>query len=304
MTLRNFQIFVEVCNLGSMSAAAQKLFISQSAVSQIIKEMEHHYGIALFRRISHRLELTEAGKKLYSHALKMVQYSSLIEASMSDPSKTAALRIGSVSAEIMIDIMAEYKKEHPELAFSMIHSTRQNLDMLLASSQLDVAIVSGIAHVSGYHRFPLTIFDNLFACRADTALSDLLSGDHPVLTMEELAQFPIYICSISEEIEQSLHSIFLTRNVPYKLVGSFLHYNGVIEAAVKDLGIILVNRTNFEHTGSLLKEIRVEGVEIKSDFSLLCPYASDDNPYVRDFVDFAQKNFEAIRSRFPAYRNL
>ena len=87
-------------------------------------------------------------------------------------------------------------------------------------------------------------------------------------------------------------------------MGSFLHFNGVIEAAVKDLGIILVNRTNFEHTGSLLKEIRVEGVEIKSDFSLLCPYASDENHYVRDFVDFAQKNFEAIRSRFPAYRNL
>ena len=304
MTLRNFQIFVEVCNTGSMSAAAQKLYISQSAVSQIIKEMEHHYHTTLFRRVSHRLELTESGKKLYSHALKMVQYSSLIEASMIDSYKTAALRIGSVSAEIMIDILAEYKKEHPELAFSMIHSTRQNLDMLLRSSQLDVAIVSGIVHVSGFHRFPLTVFDNLFACKADTSLSELLAGDSPVLTVEELAQFPIYICSISEEIEQSLHSVFLNHNVPYKLVGSFLHFNGVIEAAVKDLGIILVNRTNFEHSRSLLKEIRVEGVEIRSDFSLLCPDASIDNPYVLDFIDFAQKNFESIRSRFPSYRNM
>ena len=303
MTLRNFQIFVEVCNQGSMSAAAHKLFISQSAVSQIIKEMESHYRTTLFHRVSHRLELTEAGKKLYSHALKMVQYNSLIEASMNDSSKTATLRIGSVSAEIMLDIFSEYKKEHPEIACSLIHSTRQQLDMLLNSSQLDVAIVSGISYLSGYHRFPLTVLENLFACKADTKLSGLLTGDHPVLTVEELAQLPIYVCSISEEIEQSLHSVFLDRKVPYKLVGSFLHYDGVIEAALKDLGIILVNRTNFEHTGNLLKEIRVKGLSIKSEISLICS-KENSNPYVQDFITFARDNFESIRSHFPSYRNL
>ena len=304
MTLRNFQIFVEVCNQGSMSAAAQKLFISQSAVSQIIGEMEKHYNTILFRRVSHRLELTESGKKLYSHALKMVQYSALIEASMSDSTKSANLRIGSFSAEIMIDIISEYKKIHPELEFSLIQSTRPGLDMLLNSSQLDVAIVGGIFNLSGFLQFPLTVFENIFACSINSALSDKLISAHPVLTLKELSQFPIFVCSISEDIEQALHSVFLNRSLSYNIAGSFLHYNGVIEAAVKDLGIILVNRTNFEHSINLLKEIQVEDLHIKSDISLICPEANISNPYVKDFIGFAQKNFESIKSRFPSYRSL
>jgi len=302
MTLRNFQIFVEVCNQGSMSAAAAKLFISQSAVSQIIKDMEQHYGTVLFHRVSHKLYLTDAGKKLYSHALKMVQYSSLIEMSMKDASKTAALRIGSVSAEIMVDIISEYRQLHPELSFSLIHTTRNNIDMLLNSSQLDVAIVSGTIHMSGYRQYPLTVFENLFACNARSCLSELLSPDHPVLSVEEAAKFPIYVCSIGEETEQALHSIFSSRDVPYNIAGTFLHHNGVIEAAAKDLGIILVNRTNYEHSRSLLKEINVENIKIKSSISLICSERNAANPFVCDLIEFARNNFESIRSRFPEYR--
>ena len=304
MTIRNFQIFVEVCNQGSMSAAAQKFFISQSAVSQIIKDMEQHYQVPLFRREAHRLYLTEAGKKLYSMALKMVQYSSAIETVMSDASKTTSLRIGSVGAEVMVDIIAEYRKLHPELSFSLINNTRPMLDAMLSSAQLDITIVGGLFHLSGYRQFPLTTIDNLLACNVNSRLSELLTPEHPVLTAEELAGFPLYICSISEDIEQYLNSFFQSRNIHYHIAGTFLHYNGVIEAAIKDLGIILVNRTNFEHTDGFLKEIRVKGFDSKSTLSMICSEDRADDPAVRDLISFAQKNFDSIRCTFPTYLTL
>ena len=304
VTIRNFQIFVEVCNQGSMSSAAQKFCISQSAVSQIIKEMEQHYQTPLFRREAHRLYLTEAGKKLYSMALKMIQYSFSIEAIMNDTSKATTLRIGSVSAEIMVDIIAEYRKSHPEVSFSLINSTRPMLEQMLTSSQLDIAIVGGLFHLSGYRQFPLTVIENLFACRTDSRLSELLSPECPVLTAEELASFPIYICSISEDIDQSLQSFFRGRRVSHNVAGSFLHYNGVIEAGVKDLGIILVNRTSFEHTSGLLKEIRVDGFQSKSHLSMICSEDRADEPAIRDLIRFAQKNFDSIRRNFPTFRNV
>ena len=176
--------------------------------------------------------------------------------------------------------------------------------MLLGSSQLDAAIVSGIVNLSGYRCFPLTVLDNLFACKADSALSPLLSPDHPVLSLEELASFPIYVCSIGEEIEQTLRSMFQSRNISYNIAGTFLPYNGVIEAAVKDMGIILVNRINFEHTDNLLKEIQVEDVKMRSHLSLICSNENTNDPAIQSFIEFAQKNFESIRSRFPSYRNL
>ena len=304
MTIRNFQIFVEVCNRGSMSAAAKEYHISQSAVSQIIKEMEEHYHTTLFRREAHRLYLTETGKKLYSMALKMIQYSSSIETAMYDTSKTATLRIGSVSAEIMVDLIAEYRESHPELSFSLINGTRPLLEQMLTSAQLDIAIVGGIFQLSGYRQFPLSSIDNLLACNIDSQISELLSPEQPVLSPEELSRFPIYICSISEDIEQYLHSFFQSRRVPYNIAGSFLHYNGVIEAAIKDLGIILVNRTNFENASGFLKEIRVNGFQCRSHLSLICSEDRAEEPILRDLITFAQKNFDSLRRNYPTYRNL
>ena len=55
MTLRHYRIFVAVCDTMNMTAAAETLFMSQSAVSQAIAELEKHYGVRLFERLSRKL---------------------------------------------------------------------------------------------------------------------------------------------------------------------------------------------------------------------------------------------------------
>ena len=57
MTMKHIKIFIAVCDTGSMTAAAKKLFIAQPAVSFAIAEMEDHYGQKLFDRISNRLHI-------------------------------------------------------------------------------------------------------------------------------------------------------------------------------------------------------------------------------------------------------
>ena len=52
MTLRHLRIFTMVYRLGSMSAAAEKLHLSQPAVSTAIREMETYYGVRLFDRLA------------------------------------------------------------------------------------------------------------------------------------------------------------------------------------------------------------------------------------------------------------
>ena len=53
-TLRHLRIFVTVCETGSMTAAAQILYIAQPAISLAVSEMEEHYKVRLFDRISRR----------------------------------------------------------------------------------------------------------------------------------------------------------------------------------------------------------------------------------------------------------
>ena len=75
MTIRHLNIFLAVAETGSMRTAAQQLYISQPTVSQTIRELEEHYGVALFERLSRKLYITEEGRQLlyYAHQL-MHQY--------------------------------------------------------------------------------------------------------------------------------------------------------------------------------------------------------------------------------------
>ena len=66
MTLRYLQIFVKVCEHMSMSEASKELYISQSAVSQAIRELETYYELSLFTRDRRKLRLTHAGEMLLS----------------------------------------------------------------------------------------------------------------------------------------------------------------------------------------------------------------------------------------------
>ena len=59
----SFKDFVTVCDPGSMTAAAQILYIAQPAISLAVSEMEEHYKVRLFDRISRRAYLTDSGRQ-------------------------------------------------------------------------------------------------------------------------------------------------------------------------------------------------------------------------------------------------
>ena len=64
MTLRHLKIFVEVCEKGGVTRAAESLHIVQPVVSTAVSELEKYYGVRLFDRINRRLVLTGEGKLL------------------------------------------------------------------------------------------------------------------------------------------------------------------------------------------------------------------------------------------------
>ena len=60
--LKPLAVFAEVVDAGSMSAAARRLGMSPSAVSQTIRALEQHGGVTLLHRSTRKLALTEAGR--------------------------------------------------------------------------------------------------------------------------------------------------------------------------------------------------------------------------------------------------
>ncbi|MDO6487986.1 LysR family transcriptional regulator [Colwellia sp. 6_MG-2023] len=72
MTLEQLRMLVKVAELGSLKEASEKLFKTQPAVSQGLKQLETQLGLQLFNRQGYRLVLTDNGKQIYQHALRLM----------------------------------------------------------------------------------------------------------------------------------------------------------------------------------------------------------------------------------------
>ena len=65
ITLRQLRAFIAVARSGSFTLAAESLFITQSALSGLIKELEQSLGVRLFDRSTRRIQLSDIGRGIY-----------------------------------------------------------------------------------------------------------------------------------------------------------------------------------------------------------------------------------------------
>jgi DNA-binding transcriptional LysR family regulator len=146
MTIRHLKIFIEVVDSGKMSIAAARLFISQPTVSQAIRELEEHYGVLLFERLSKKLYITEKGKKLLSYARNVVKQFDDMEEMMLQANYVEKIKIGAtitVGNCILSEVINNFKKINPQIeTYSYVNNTKEIEEKLLRS-ELDIGIVEG-----------------------------------------------------------------------------------------------------------------------------------------------------------------
>lgn len=146
MTIRHFKIFIAVCDRMNMTAAAKTLYMSQSAVSQAIAEMEHFYDVRLFERLSRKLYLTQAGEKLLSYARHMIRMSMEAETVMKTLSEKGSVRIGAsvtVGAHVLPKLVSHYRQINRETEIEVVEDNTERIEKLILNDKIDFALVEG-----------------------------------------------------------------------------------------------------------------------------------------------------------------
>lgn len=146
MTLRHFQIFVAVCDTRSMTRAAQNLFMSQSAVSQAIAEMERHYEVRLFERLSRKLYLTQAGETLLGFARHIIRMNLDAEEEMRNLNQSGMVRIGAsvtIASCVLPKLVSDVMREDPRLSLEVTEDNTTKIEQLILCDKLDIGLVEG-----------------------------------------------------------------------------------------------------------------------------------------------------------------
>lgn len=179
MTIRHLRIFVEVAETGSMSTAARNCFISQPTVSQTIHELEKHYQVNLFERLSKKLYITPAGKQLLSYAKRVLSQFDVLETNMEEYAAADQIRIGAtitLGACLLSSVINELKNLHPRLDTYACVANTSLIEKKLLSSELDVALVEGT--ISSPDLISVPVVDDFLVLA--------MAKDHPLAAQKEI----------------------------------------------------------------------------------------------------------------------
>ena len=110
--LELYRVFREVAEAGNISLAAENLYLSQSAVSQSVKQLEQQLGTRLFTRTAGGLVLTYAGEKYYRMACEVLRVYAAFESEINEERALSQGRVtvGITNTEHLNSVVARLKK--------------------------------------------------------------------------------------------------------------------------------------------------------------------------------------------------
>lgn len=195
MELRQLKYFVMSAEYLNFSEAAKHLFITQSTLSQQIKQLEYELGFQLFLRNSRHIILTEAGEEFLPFAQKTIRDAEDGVQRLYDLQnvKAGTLRVGvtySLSS-VLTEGLLRFMKEFPGVKLEICYETVNRLLELLKTRKLDFILsykpVDEMPEID-----TVTLFEN--------GLSAVVSSGHPLamerrLTLCDLCKYPLVLPS-------------------------------------------------------------------------------------------------------------
>lgn len=144
MELRQLKYFVNVADNLSFSEAAKNLCVTQSTLSQQIKQLERELGTQLFIRSSHKVALTEAGEELLPHAKNTIHSAEICISRISDLNELSSgtLNIGVTYSfsPILTETLITFMRMYPLIKLNIFYKPMSELMDLLKQREVDFVL--------------------------------------------------------------------------------------------------------------------------------------------------------------------
>lgn len=234
MTRKHFTIFVQVCRFLNFSQAAEALNTTQPAVSLAVKELESHYGVALFERMNRRVYLTPAGEALLATAQDVLRGFQEAEETLGQ-GRPLALRVGanvSFGEAGLAQVLGRFRQEHPQVRLRALVANSDKIQSLLAENQLDVGIVDGLGVSERLRAQPLYQEDLVLAAAP---------GRFPApATVEELAALPLLLREPGSGLRSSVDRVFSQQGLAPQPLLESTSTAALAQAAKAGLGVAIL----------------------------------------------------------------
>ena len=295
MELRQLKYFVKSAEYLNFSVAAKHLYITQSTLSQQIKQLEFELGFELFLRNSRHISLTEAGEEFLPFARKTIQDAEDGVQRLHDLQhvKAGKLRVGvtySLST-VLTEGLLEFMKVFPDIKLEVCYKTVNELLVLLKERELDF-ILSYKPLLDAPDVDSMPLFEN--------ALALVVSKEHALaakkrITLQELSDVPLVLPSHDLQARMMLERLLAGKGIE---LSSKLELNetNILLQMVSTGSYATVLSTSAVFGSSRFRAIPIEDPANVMEASLLRLKGAYQKAAAREFVKILLDT-EAVRRR-------
>lgn len=221
MVFRNHEYFVAIVEAGSLTKAAEQLYISQPSLSQYLKRLEASLGVELFDRSTSPLRLTYTGERYYQYVLQLMKLDENVRKEFQDIKNQVSgrLRLGVAlwrGACLLPDVFPFFHQQYPDIHIELLEGRSVQLESALMNDKIDLAVMN-LPRTLDYGKLTCEIIcEERILIAAPTNhpyVQNLLNnceflGSHPIATLELLKHVPLILTKPGQNLtHEVMHAL-------------------------------------------------------------------------------------------------
>ena len=309
MNLKSIEYFLAVAEEMNVTRTAERLNISQQALSGHIRRLEEEYDVLLFdRRPSFRL--TDAGKQLVFYGKQIMEAEASIRSAFSDISENAKATLNFGISRLRSNVFfpliwSLFKPSHPNISIELVDGKSSYLDELLMDGKIDLYVGIDVPNSLNQHK-TLLATENLHCCFSEHLIKFFYPDDYDKVLgsfaggvdIMRIIHMPVITLRQGNRLREALDRFLAHRKKPYYILEC--DEQGLIyDTAKTGLGIGLLSPiTLYQHRNDVFPDGEkfytfplVNNIDINETYLV---YRSDyELPhYVKDFIASTEKVFK------------
>jgi DNA-binding transcriptional LysR family regulator len=296
MDTRQLAAFCEVVERASFSSAAERLGVTQPAVSQQVRALEKRLGTKLLDRSSRRVAPTEAGVRLYRGAQRLLALEEQLIDDLTggeDGELEGVLEIGSSTGPsiLLAVLLCDFQREHPGVRVALSVFDTQRVIERVAARQIELGVVGAAPRQRGVQ------FEPFFRDEVILVVPPGHRFAGRTVTLDELRTASLIVMQDGAGVRQVIEEELRAQGVRLRDLDVRLELGlqeSVKTAVQRGYGVTFISRTSVEAEldAGTLESARVEGFEPSREVSLVGAAGRSSTRTAQLFVDFARAKLD------------
>ncbi|WP_125588127.1 LysR family transcriptional regulator [Companilactobacillus jidongensis] len=290
---QQMQYFISIVKNHSFTQAAEECNISQSAISQQMKELESRLGIQLLNRKGRSFEVTEAGQYFYTHSQDILEsVSQLIENTVKIVKpEQVELKVGylrNFGTTEFLKTVSQFSKSFPQVKINITSGNHEQLYELLKNGQVDVNFADQRRALSNEYVNEFLTDSKFMLAVSRSAFAD----ERTQMDVSELADIPCVLIADKEqrEVDESYYREILGVKSEFVLAKN---YDEAQIMVASNQGYLIVNdRTQNQLDAEIIRTVNLFNGKQQMIQKYYAYWQADNSGYyIESFAELLKKSF-------------